>query len=62
MEELHSFQGGTEEGYSLPTEYKGVIYMGEGGGVEGIGRITWFSGGSGGVIIRRQQSFKGGIM
>ena len=45
----------------MPTEYKGVIYMGE-GGVEGIGRITWFSGGSGGVIIRRQQSYKGGIM
>ena len=61
MGELHSFQGGTEGDHSLPTEYKGVIYMGE-GGVEGIGRITWFSGGSGGVIIRRQQSFKGGIM
>lgn len=61
MGELHSFQEGTEGDHSLPTEYKGVIYMGE-GGVEGIGRITWFSGGSGGVIIRRQQSYKGGIM
>ena len=62
MGELHSFQEGTEGDHSLPTEYKGVIYMGERGGLEGIGGITWFSGGSGGVIIRRQQSYKGGIM
>lgn len=31
MGELHSFQEGTEGDHSLPTEYKGVIYMGEGG-------------------------------